>query len=134
MNEKMIEKVVNNHDSGYNCAQAVACAYSDELGIDEKVLFQLASGLGVGMGSMKGSCGAVTAAAMVAGMMAQKKGLGNREALKLSKQITTEFETKNKSLICKTLKGRETGEVLRDCRGCVIDSAEMLESIMEDLR
>ena len=46
------------HDRGFNCAQAVACAYCDKAGIDEKTMFQLTEGFGLGMGGMKGTCGA----------------------------------------------------------------------------
>jgi len=133
MNEDRLKKVLENHCGGYNCAQAVACAYSEKLGLDEKILYQLSSGLGVGMGSMEGSCGAVTAAAMVIGMLAQKKGLSNRDSLRLSRQLTNDFEEKNQALTCKTLKGRDTGNVLRDCGGCVSDSAKLLEKMIDAL-
>ena len=33
-------KAVENHRKGYNCAQAVACAFADRLGIDEKEIFK----------------------------------------------------------------------------------------------
>jgi len=36
----------------------------------------------------------------------------------------------NGSLICKELKGVGTGKVLRSCRGCVMDSAELLEKLI----
>ena len=29
-----VAKAVENHKSGYNCAQAVACAYCDLMGVD----------------------------------------------------------------------------------------------------
>ena len=59
MENSRIEKAGENHYNGYNCAQALACAFSDEVGLDEKTIFNLTSGLGVGMGNMEGSCGAV---------------------------------------------------------------------------
>ena len=34
--ESRIQKTIELHDQGYNCAQAVACAYCDLVGIDEK--------------------------------------------------------------------------------------------------
>ena len=55
------------HDRGFNCAQAVACAYCDKAGIDEKTMFQLTEGFGLGMGGMKGTCGAVSGAVLLAG-------------------------------------------------------------------
>ena len=60
--ETRVDKVAEKHKSGYNCAQAVACAYCDLIGIDEETMFRLTEGLGLGMGGMEGTCGAVTAA------------------------------------------------------------------------
>ena len=31
-----VRKALENHKKGYNCAQAVACAFSEQLGMDEK--------------------------------------------------------------------------------------------------
>ena len=36
-----IELATKKHSEGYNCAQAVACAYCDNVGLDEETLFQL---------------------------------------------------------------------------------------------
>lgn len=131
--ENRIEKASYNHFNGYNCAQAVACAYCDTVGIDEKTMFQLSSGLGAGMGTMEGGCGAVSAAVMIAGMKAQQAGLSRKDCFKLCAGISKEFAAKNSSLICKELKGIETGKVLRDCHSCVLDAAALLDSAIEKL-
>ena len=34
------DKAAQNHQKGYNCAQAVACAFAEEMGIDESIIFQ----------------------------------------------------------------------------------------------
>ena len=65
--ETRVDKVAEKHKSGYNCAQAVACAYCDQVGIDEETMFRMTEGLGLGMGGMEGTCGAVTAACVIAG-------------------------------------------------------------------
>ena len=52
-----IEKAKENHKNGYNCSQAVACAFCDEVGIDEKTMFALTEGFGLGLGDMQGTCG-----------------------------------------------------------------------------
>ena len=62
-----INKALENHKKGYNCAQAVACVYCDAFGIDEQTAFKMAEGFGFGMGTM-GTCGAVSAMALCAGM------------------------------------------------------------------
>lgn len=65
--ETRVDQVAEKHKSGYNCAQAVACAYCDLVGIDEETMFRMTEGLGLGMGGMEGTCGAVTAACVIAG-------------------------------------------------------------------
>ena len=40
------EKAEQNHQKGYNCAQAVACAFSEEMGIDESTIFMMMVGHG----------------------------------------------------------------------------------------
>ena len=54
---------------GYNCAQAVAVAFSDVTGLDEKLSAKMASSFGGGMGRMREVCGAVSGMLMVAGLL-----------------------------------------------------------------
>lgn len=64
--EKRIERVRSNfNDRKNNCAQAIACAYCDVLGIDENTAFAIFEGLGGGVGGSRNTCGAVTAMAAV---------------------------------------------------------------------
>ena len=64
-----IEKAKENMmKKGYSCSQAVACAFCDEVGIDEKTMFALTEGFGLGMGDMQGVCGAISGAAIIIGM------------------------------------------------------------------
>ena len=99
----------------------------------EKTIFNLTSGLGVGMGNMEGRWGAVSAAVMIAGMKAQQAGLSKKDTFKLCSAITKEFMTKNKSVVCKDLKGVQTGTFLRDCHGCVLDAAQILEEKISNI-
>jgi len=54
---------------GYNCAQAVLCAFSDITGIDENMSLKIASSLGAGIGGAREVCGAVNAGAIVLGCL-----------------------------------------------------------------
>ena len=119
---------------GYNCAQAVACTYCDKAGIDEKTMCQRTEGYGLGMGGMKGTCGAVSGAVLLAGM---KNSTGNVEhpdskgaTYKLSREIVKEFQEKNSSVVCEELKGVETGNVLRSCGGCIKDAVLLAGRIL----
>ena len=65
MNKK--EEAIELHNKKYNCAQAVACAFAKETGIEERILFQANEGFGLGMGGTQGVCGALAGAVMLAG-------------------------------------------------------------------
>ena len=132
MSEKT-EKTLANHHKGYNCAQAVACAFAEDLGMDEKEVFRLMEGFGFGMGCMQ-VCGAVSAMSAVAGL---KESDGNLQApatkkasYKASKKMLKAFEEKNSSVICHDIKGVDTGKVLRTCDGCVEDAAAIIEQYL----
>lgn len=129
--ENRIEKAKNNHRSGYNCSQAVACAYCDKVGIAESVMHQMMEGCGLGMGNMEGTCGALCGAIAIASLKISQnipEGSNQRAAVnKAARTIIQSFKEKNQSVICKELKGVETGTVLRDCQGCVEDAANLLE-------
>lgn len=133
MSEK-VKKALDNHHKGYNCAQSVACAFAEELGMDEKELFKMMEGFGFGMGCM-GTCGAVSGMTAVAGL---KESDGNLEqpaskkaSYRASKKMIKAFEEKNGSVICKEIKGVDTGKVLRSCDGCVEDAAEIVEKYLK---
>ena len=126
----IIEKVFDNHKKGFNCAQAIACAYCGRFGIDEKTAFRMAEGLGFGMGAME-DCGAVTAMAMVTGMKESDGNLDSPGTKKICygkvKKMIGEFKKKNGSIICSELKGVETGTPLRGCGGCIKDAVIIIE-------
>lgn len=128
------ELAIAYHDKGYNCAQAVVCAFSEELGVPEEVLFKAAEGFGLGMGCMKGTCGAVSGAVMAAGFKNSTANFdgpkSKMDTYKLSKEMLEAFEKKNGSSICKDLKGIDTGVVLRSCPGCIEDATELVSEVL----
>ena len=132
MSEKT-KKAVANHHNGYNCAQSVACAFAEDMGFDEGQVFALTEALGFGMGCMS-VCGAVSAMSVVAGMNESSGEPGNsstkKAGYKASKAMHKAFAEKNGSVICREIKGMDTGKVLRDCDGCVEDAAEILEKYL----
>ncbi len=127
------EKAAELHNSGYNCCQAVACAFAQKLGIDEETLFKIGEGFGLGMGAMNCTCGAVSGAVMLAGLK-NSGGTSQRTkaaTYKLAAKIIDEFKAKNQSVICRELKGVDTGNVLRSCSGCIEDAVKIAEEILE---
>ena len=51
-------------ESGMNCAQAVFCAFSDELGFDKDTALRISAGFGGGIGRLREVCGAVSGMTM----------------------------------------------------------------------
>ncbi|MEG0156473.1 MAG: C-GCAxxG-C-C family protein [Anaerovoracaceae bacterium] len=129
-----VETALENHKKGYNCAQAVACAFADKINMDEKELFRITEAMGFGMGTM-GTCGAVSAMAVVIGLLNSDGNLEQpgtkRSSYKMMKEMTKAFEEKNQSVICREIKGVDSGNVLRSCDGCVCDAAEILAAYLE---
>ena len=66
--ESRADRAIACHNKGYNCAQSVAFAFLDKVDIDPETLFKVTEGLGLGMGGMEGTCGAISAAAVLAGL------------------------------------------------------------------
>lgn len=131
-----IQNAINYKQSGkHNCGQSLALAYCNLFDdINPKVLLKLFEGMGLGMGSTTGTCGAISAAIGILGL---KYASGNLDGTttksntyKLSKEIMQKFEDENGSTICRDLKGLDSGIILRDCTGCVEDSCNFLEDIL----
>lgn len=129
-----VENALENHGKGYNCCQAVACAYADMAGVDENLIFAAGEGFGAGMGGMQCTCGAVSGACMVAGLLKSSRNteepVTKGGTYRITKEIAQAFKEKNGSVICKDLKGIETKKVLRSCDGCIEDAAKILEQVM----
>ncbi len=93
--ESRKEKANALHDKGYNCAQAVACTFADKVDVDEEILFRACEGLGLGMGCMQGTCGAISGACVLAGFVNSSANLdapnSKQATYKLSRQIVREI-------------------------------------------
>lgn len=131
--ESRIEETIKRHNRGYNCAQAVACTYCDLVGIDEDTMFRMTEGLGLGMGCMEGTCGALSGACLLAGMVnsgGMEKTNTKGSTYKLSRELVTRFQNRNHATRCRDLKGVDTGVVLRPCPDCIRDAAEFVEEVL----
>lgn len=132
--ESRADRAIACHNKGYNCAQSVAFAFLDKVDIDPETLFKVTEGLGLGMGGMEGTCGAVTAACVIAGAKnstVEMGGPGSKGATyKISKEIVRRFKEESGSVICKELKGVETGTPAKACPDCVKDAARILEEVV----
>ena len=126
MENKIEEARARKRSGEHNCAQAVACTYSDLAGLDEETLLAATHAFGAGMATMEGTCGALTGAAVVVGL-----ATGDRARSRvLIKDIMENFRKRNGSTVCRELKGIGTG-CLRQCEDCVADAAEFLEEALQ---
>ncbi len=135
--EERVAEIKDKHTRGYNCAQIVLCSYAEELGIDEETLFRISEGFGAGMGGMMQTCGAVTAMFMALGLANSSGNLQvcdtKPQTMKKVRELAAEFEKKNGSIVCRELKGIDTGKVLRSCDGCIEDGIRILgEYLLDD--
>lgn len=93
--------------SGYNCAQAVLCAYEDMTGLNRETAIRISSSFGGGVARMREVCGAVSGAAMVLGLL-RGSGDPTDHAAKtayyhLVQEFAARFSDANGSIICREL-------------------------------
>ncbi len=123
--ERRQEAIERKH-GGYNCCQAVLCAFQDLTPYTEEQLYALGAAFGAGMGGMEGTCGALVGAGMLLGIIKDGSPV-MRDARALHRAFT---ETCGASL-CRDLKGRDTGTVLCSCDDCVRTAVDLVVSVSE---
>ncbi len=93
--------------SGYNCAQAVAAAFSDLTGLDEKTSAKMISGFGGGFGRLREVCGAVSGMTFVFSCLyGYDDPAATTEKAQMYAQIQAlcgEFKANTGSLLCREL-------------------------------
>lgn len=128
MNNKVKSAVEKKQTGKYNCAQAVACSFCEYTQISEQDIRHAALGLGAGMGSMEGTCGALTGAGLIIGLVCKED---KPRAMGMSRTLMNKFLERNGTTQCKQLKGVGTGKAIRSCDDCVADAAEFLDEILK---
>lgn len=132
------ESAVAKHRNGYNCCQAVVCVFADEVGMDESLLYRMSEGFGAGMGTTQGVCGAVSGAAMLAGLVCSD---GNTETAGRTKMMTTrcagimqkKFVERAKALVCRDIKTGNGGSAFTSCADCIRIAVEIAEEELGQL-
>ena len=72
------ERAVEYFMNGANCAQAVAAAFADLMGMDEKTVLRMTAPFGGGLARQREVCGAVSGMCMALGVL---YGYGDREEM-----------------------------------------------------
>lgn len=129
------ELAIDLHNRGCNCAQSVACAFSEECGTDTETLMKLAEGFGFGCGGTEGMCGALSGAIMVAGC---RYADGNAEkprskpvTYSVAKRLCSDFKEACGALTCGEIKGIASGKPLTPCGTCIEVGVQLVEKILE---
>lgn len=100
---------MNNFKEGYNCAQAVALAFTDLMDMDEQTTAKAVSPFGGGVGRLREVCGCVSGMAFVLGQLygyddpkagPEKAGLYAR-----IQEVAKKYEEENGSIVCRELLG-----------------------------
>lgn len=130
---------------GYNCSQAVACAFADEMNIDEETVKRLTIGFGGGMGRMREVCGTIAGATFVLSALYGYKN--KNDIYKMVQDVAEEFRKENGSVVCRELLGLSKSAPLtpvaeprtqeyykkRPCPALVELTADILENYIASL-
>lgn len=131
--EERQERAIALHNKGYNCAQAVACTYCDLFGLDEETAYKMAEGFGLGMGMME-VCGALTGGFLLAGCRLSAgtaaPGRTKAQTYRKTRAMGEEFAAKHGTILCRELKGVETGKVLLPCPDCIREGCALVEKML----
>ena len=132
--------------NGYNCAQAVAVAFCDVTGMEEKQIAKLSSSFGGGMGRMREVCGAVSGMLMVAGFLYGYDSMDDDRAkmahYALVQELAGKFREQVGSIVCREILKNppsdpaptpRTAEFykLRPCARMVYLAAQILDEYIE---
>ena len=128
---------------GYNCAQAIAVAFSDVTGLDRDFSARMASSFGGGMGRLREVCGAVSGMLMVAGLLygydSTDDDVAKKAHYSLVQDLAGQFKAENGSIICREIlknppsdpaPSPRTAEYYaqRPCARMVYSAAEILDA------
>ena len=132
---------------GYNCAQSIVYAFSDDLRVDKNLALKIACGFGAGMGRKQEVCGAVSGGIMVIGLKYGRGENDDRKVMDLAyvkvRALMDRFSEKHGTFICRKLVGecelttdegqkmyKERDLLHKICAPCLVSVAEILEDIL----
>ena len=98
-----VENAVSQFQKGYSCAQAILSTYGVEFGLDPKTALKVSGAFGGGMARMAETCGTVTGAFMVIGLMRAstnaEDGDAKENTYKAVHEFTDSFTAINSSIV-----------------------------------
>ena len=124
-----LDMAMDFHNQGYNCAQAVAMPFCKEMGLDAALVKRATEGFGAGMGGRTQTCGALSGAIFVAGIL---KASATDPASKMATygvcaKMSEEFVAHCGSGVCEVIKGLNGGKMLCSCNDCIAYGVKLVE-------
>ena len=98
------EQAVDIFKQGYACAQAVAGAFCEELGLSLEKALEISCAFGAGFSLNRNTCGALSAMGMVVGaVIGDHTPQAKKQVYTCVKELTRNFENNFKSTQCSVL-------------------------------
>ena len=137
--------------SGCNCAQSVAVAYADVIGLDRDTVMRIAQPFGAGFGRLREVCGTFSGAMFVLGQL-YSSSEPNRDnkayVYSLVQEFAERFYSARGTLLCREILGLSEGEgtdptnpsertaeyyASRPCAMVCAETASLLEQFLREL-
>lgn len=139
------QRAVELHANGANCAQAIACAFSDLTGLSEELSMKVCGTFGGGF-RCGDICGAVSGAGVVLGILYPHVEIRDMKAKSFVSKKMMEFErrflTRFPALCCRDIRDLPLNveasptakrmEVTRTCAVYIAAAAEILEEMIAE--
>lgn len=133
--EKRVTQALKNYGSGYTCAQAVLCAYAEDMGLDMETAYRMLEGFGGGFGGMQEVCGALSAAfAVISYYSSDGKIEGGRtkpETYARIREAAEYFREQYGSIVCHEVLGGAKPQPFK-CGAKVKLAAEIVEKLINN--
>ena len=127
-----LEMAMEYHNQGYNCAQAVALPFCEEMGLDAALVKKATVGFGAGMGGRTQTCGALSGAVFAAGMLNADAAnpTSKMDTYKVCGEMSKSFVDHCGSGVCEVIKGLTGGEMLCSCNECIACGVKLVENLI----
>ena len=127
---------VEHFDADMNCAQSVFLAFAEAGGLDRDTALRLSSSFGGGLGGQGEVCGALSGAAMAAGLLFGGYTPGDAEGKAAHydriKRLGEGFRAEAGSLLCRDLKKEDPEQRKQVCSALVALAARLLAREKEE--
>jgi len=140
---KRVDLAVACFKQGFSCSQAILSTYGPLYGLNCETALRVSRGFGGGMGALGLTCGALTGAFMVLGLMYDSAEPAAKEkVVNFIAQISDRFVERHGAMACRELIGcdlkseagrrrfQELNLIETHCVKFVRDAAEFLEGIV----